>query len=74
MGATLEAGRMLRIGTVAAAVGRSPSWLRELEAEGSIRPPLRTVDGQRLYRAEDVEEIRRTVAARREAGRAGNAA
>lgn len=64
----------LTIGPVARLVGCSPAWVRQLEEAGVIAKAPRTQDGRRLYRLADVETIRRTIAASREARRAGASA
>ncbi len=66
MSATLTERSMLRIAGAAAEVGVSPSWLRQLEAARRIPPPLRTIDGQRLYSPEMVETIKAAIRERRQ--------
>jgi len=51
------------IGGVAAAVNRSPDWLRTLERNGVLPPALRMIGSdRRAYRPEDVEQIARILA------------
>lgn len=56
---------LLSIGGVAAAVNRSPGWLRKLERTGVLPPALRMIGSdRRAYRPEDVEQIKRILAER----------
>jgi DNA-binding transcriptional MerR regulator len=64
----------LTIGPVAQLAGCSPSWVRKLEQAGVIGAAERTATGRRVYRLADVEAIRRTLAAGREAGQERTAA
>ncbi len=59
-----EPKRYLTIGSVAKAVGRSPSRLRELEASG-VLPLAGRLDGSgtRVYLPGDIEIIRQALAA-----------
>ncbi len=61
---------LLSIGGVAAAVNRSPGWLRKLERTGVLPPALRMIGSdRRAYRPEDVEQIKRILAERATARR-----
>ncbi len=57
-------------GHVAQALGISLSYLRKLERTG-ITPPAQRVAGldRRIYRREEIEDIRRLLAERRKNGR-----
>ena len=59
-----EPVRYLTIRTIARAVGRAATRLRELEAQGAI-PQAGRLDGSatRVYRPEDVDVIRQALAA-----------
>ncbi|MDP9354536.1 MAG: MerR family transcriptional regulator [Chloroflexota bacterium] len=56
----------LGIGDVAERLGVSPSGVRRWERIGWIRPAVRIASsGRRLYRPDDIEEIRQRVEAER---------
>lgn len=57
----MKSAPYLTSGDVARALGYSPTWIARLDAE--LRPE-RTVGGQRLYRADVVEEVRAKRAAK----------
>ncbi len=59
-----EPVRYLTIGTIARAVGRSATRLRELEAAGAIPQAGRLAgSATRVYRPEDLEAIRQALTA-----------
>ncbi len=66
---------LLSIGGVAAAVNRSPGWLRKLERSGVLPPALRMIGSdRRAYRPEDVERIKQILAERAVSSRGHKAA
>jgi excisionase family DNA binding protein len=62
----------LETGQVARQLGVSVEAVRMWERRGTIAPPLRTIGGRRLFRAEDVETIRTEREARQAARAAGS--
>ncbi len=58
MRTAFKGAQFLEIGTAARSLGLSITRLRQLEAEGRIPHALRTDQGTRIYRPEDVEAIK----------------
>ncbi len=61
---------LISIGGVAREMGVSTTAVRKWESLGLIPPAIRTEPGsRRVYRVDDLEEIRQRISAKRAAGR-----
>lgn len=74
MSATITDRELLESGPAARALGVSVETLRWWEKQKIIAPPLKTASGRRLFRHEDLDAIRATMAERGAARQARGAA